>query len=50
MSGVTYDPVETGLEVIDLQDDAVFARRRLHVRDVGDAGRRHASAGSRLRR
>lgn len=25
---------DTGLEVIDLQSDSAFARRRLHVRDV----------------
>jgi signal transduction histidine kinase len=34
MSGVASIPTETGLEVIDLQGDASFAERRLHVRDV----------------
>ena len=34
MSSVVLDPVETGLEVIDLQDDREFAARRIHVRDA----------------
>lgn len=34
MSETVLDPVQTGLEVIDLQDDAEFARRRLHPRDA----------------
>ena len=34
MSGTVLNPTDTGLEVLDLQSDAAFAGRRLHVRDV----------------
>ena len=34
MSATLLNPVETGLEVIDLRDDAEFTRRRLHTRDA----------------
>lgn len=34
MSGMAADQADTGLEVIDLQSDTAFARRRLHTRDV----------------
>jgi hypothetical protein len=34
MSTITSTPADTGLEVIDIQSDPVFAARRLHVRDV----------------
>jgi hypothetical protein len=34
MSGVVSNPVDTGLEVVDLRSDPVFAKRRLHTRDV----------------
>jgi signal transduction histidine kinase len=35
MGAVASSMTDTGLEVIDLQSDANFAARRLHVRDVG---------------
>ncbi|MBB5058481.1 hypothetical protein HDF16_003195 [Granulicella aggregans] len=34
MNGVVLNPADTGLEVIDLQADAAFARRALHARDT----------------
>jgi hypothetical protein len=34
MASVASNPTDTGLEVLDLQDDATFAERRLHARDV----------------
>lgn len=34
MSVIASNPVDTGLEVFDLQSDLSFAERRLHVRDV----------------
>jgi len=34
MSTGVSTPADTGLEVLDLQSDAAFAARRLHVRDV----------------
>jgi len=34
MSSVVSSPVDTGLEVVDLQSDPAFAKRRLHTRDV----------------
>ena len=33
-SDALLNPVETGLEVIDLRDDPEFAQRRLHSRDA----------------
>ena len=34
MSGIALNPADTGLEVIDLEDHAEFASRRLHTRDI----------------
>ena len=34
MNNALLNPTDTGLEVIDLQDDAEFAGRRLHTRDA----------------
>ena len=34
MTTSTVSPANTGLEVIDIQNDAAFAARRVHVRDV----------------
>jgi hypothetical protein len=34
MSGALSNPVDTGLEVLDLRSDTSFAKRRLHTRDV----------------
>jgi hypothetical protein len=34
MSSVVSNPVDTGLEVVDLRSDPAFAKRRLHTRDV----------------
>ena len=34
MSSVLPNPVDTGLEVLDLASDPAFAKRRLHTRDV----------------
>src|SRR5580693_10725658 len=34
MSTVVSNPVDTGLEVLDLRSDPAFAARRLHVRNV----------------
>jgi hypothetical protein len=34
MSTVVSNPVDTGLEVVDLASDPAFAKRRLHSRDV----------------
>jgi signal transduction histidine kinase len=34
MSVITSNPVDTGLEVLDLESDSAFVQRRLHTRDV----------------
>jgi hypothetical protein len=34
MSSVVSNPVDTGLEVVDLRSDPAFAKRHLHTRDV----------------